>query len=102
MRSIYSLISCGSMRISRVEKYKILTPTQLFIVVVFYKLIPMQNTTDITEIIKNLLKLVPHTLKFKLVNNSHPLSTTQNLTLLTFFTIVLALIAFPHMHRSTK
>ena len=81
------------MWISRVKKYKILAPTQLFFVV-FYKLKPIQNTTNITEITENLLNSVPHTLKFKLVTISHLLSTTQNLILLIFLTIVLALNAF--------
>ena len=75
------------MWIFEAKKYKILIPTQLFIVV-FYKLKPIQNTTNITEITKNFLNLVPHMQIFKLVRISHPLCTTQNLTLLTFLTIV--------------
>ena len=52
----------------------------LFIVAIFYKINPVQNTTNITEISKNSLKFdISHNkkLKFKLVRNSHLLFTSQ-------------------------
>ena len=65
---------------------------QLFIVVVFYKLKPIQNTTNITEIIKNSLNLVPRT-KTQIGENFSPIVYSTNLTLHTSSTIVLALNA---------
>ena len=47
------MILCGFLGI----KIKILFCTQIFIAVVFYKLKPIQNTTNITEITKISLKL---------------------------------------------
>ena len=41
------------MWIFRAKKYKILILTQLFIVVVFYKLKLIENTTNSTEITEN-------------------------------------------------
>ena len=42
---------------------KIQTTTQNFIVALFYKLNPTQNTTIIAENTENSLNLVPHTIK---------------------------------------
>ena len=55
-------------------------------VTLFYKINPIQNTTNITEITNNLLKLVPHTNlkigeKFSLIVL---IAIQHNLTLLTF------------------
>ena len=45
---------------------KIQTTTQNFIVALFYKLNPTQNTTIIAENTENSLNLVPHTIKLKI------------------------------------
>ena len=102
MHSIYLLISCGSMWISRVKKYKILTPTQLFIVVVFYKLKPIQNTTNITEITQKFIKLGTSHTKIQIGENFPPIvystkSDTSHISHYCFSTE-----CFSHMHRSTK
>ena len=89
----YSLISCGFMWIPRVKKHKKLNPIQLFIVVVFYKLKPIQSTTNTTEITKNLLNLVPRTI-IQIGEKFSPIVYSTNLSLYTFLTIVLTLIAF--------
>ena len=75
------------MWILRVKNVKSQAATKSFIVALFYKTIPTQNTTNITEITKNLLKLVPHTnLKFGEKFTLIVFITIQhNLTLLTVF-----------------
>ena len=73
-----------------VKNTKILAPKQLFTVVVLYKIKPVQNTTDITEITKKIIKL--STLhKIQIGENFSPIVYSTNLTLCTSLTIVLAL-----------
>ena len=76
-------------------KVQILAHIQLFLVVVFYKLKSIQNTTNITEITGNSLKLSTlHSKQIQIGKNFPPIvysTKAQNLTLLTFLTIVLTL-----------
>ena len=49
------------MWVFQVKNVKLQATAKLFIVALFYQINPIQNTTNITEITENLLKLVPHT-----------------------------------------
>ena len=77
---------CNYMWVFKVKNVKLQGTTKSFIVALFYKTNPTQNTTNITEITKSSLNLVPHTY-FK-VGEKFPLIvylTIQcNLTLLIF------------------
>ena len=61
------------MWIFRAKKFKILAPTQLFIVAVFYEFKPIQNTTNITEITENSLKLSTSHIKIQIGENFSPI-----------------------------
>ena len=93
------------MWISR-AKIQILDPTQLFIIAVFYKVKPMQNTTNITEITENSLKLsTSHNKQIQIGQNFSPIvystkstkSDTSHISRYCFNTE-----CFSHMQRSTK
>ena len=71
----------------QVKNVKLQATTKLFIVAIFYQINPIQNTTNITEITKNSLNLVPHTNlkigeKFSLIV---VIAIQHNLTLPTLF-----------------
>ena len=75
------------MWIFKVKNVKLQATTKSFIVALFYKINPTQNTRNITEITKNLLNSVPHTNlkigeKFSLIVY---ITIQHNLILLTYY-----------------
>ena len=59
------------MWIFKVKKVKLQAATKLFIVALFYKINPTQNTTNITEITKNSLNSVSRTYFENWLRNSY-------------------------------
>ena len=53
--------SCNWMWIFKVKNVKLQATTKSFIVAIFYRINPAQNTKNITEITKNSLSSVPYT-----------------------------------------
>ena len=105
MQGIYLIISCGFMWIFRAKKYKILAPTQLFVVVVFYKLNPIQNTTNTTQITENSLKLSTSHIKIQIGENLSPIvysikSTKSGTSQISHYCFNTE--SSSHMHRATK
>ena len=86
LHDIYSQNFCNCIWIFKVNNIKLQAATKSFVVALSYKINPTQNTTNITEITKNSLNLVPCTyfkIGEKFLQIFH-ITIQCNLTLLTF------------------
>ena len=90
---IYSITFC-SYKWSYNIKYIKWATTQFFVVALFYKLNPTQNTTNITKITENLLNSVPHAINNKNSKIFSLIVCSRNLTLIMLSHYCLALNVF--------